>query len=177
MESYSLQSLVTLLLSLGIMFSRLTHFVLYRNASFNFCCTMIDSLVLNCFNHLLYPSHTPASKSTSGFGVWLFFPFLCPEEFVLVLSSESVSYWIDCLCFVLGFEPMFLASLGKEGWSWHEACWDRVVKPRILNISCALALGIHLSMTYLCYHQGSSFIHTQGRQLPRLGGGFQIPTD
>lgn len=74
--------------------------------------------------------------------------------------------------------------VGTEGWSWHQGCWDRAVKPRILNTSWPWALGRHLSMSCHCFchlpllppsYSGSSFIDRQGHQLPRLGGWIPGP--
>lgn len=68
---------------------------------------------------------------------------------------------------------------GREEWSWHQACWDGAVKPRILNTSWPWSLGRHLSMSCHCFchltvpptpFHGSSFMDGQGQQLPRLWG-------
>lgn len=54
---------------------------------------------------------------------------------MLVLREQCIYLflvgWVAC-CFAHGAEPVFLGVLGGQGWSWHQACWDRAVKPRIL---------------------------------------------
>lgn len=112
----------------------------------------------------------------------LFSRFSAPESLCWSLESSAsvcVSHRMGCLCFACELSQCSWVFRGREEWSWHQACWDRAVKPRILNTSWPWSLGRHLSMSCHCFchltippppFRGSSFMDGQGQQLPRLWG-------
>lgn len=112
----------------------------------------------------------------------LFSRFSAPESLSWSLESSAsvcVSHRMGCLCFACELSQCSWVFRGREEWSWHQACWDGAVKPRILNTSWPWSLGRHLSMSCHCFchltvppppFRGSSFMDGQGQQLPRLWG-------
>lgn len=90
----------------------------------------------------------PLSVLEIGFGeVLLLSPFSVWVGFCGSLESSVSVFligWIACV-----YYPWSRASVpgcfGGGGWCWHQACWDKAVRPRILNVSWPWALRRHLS--------------------------------